>query len=538
MLTERIARFASGLEYEDLPDPIRRLARAQLLGWLGSVAAGWSIDEAGGLHEVAQGLTGGGEASVWPGHLPALSTRGASYLSAALSCANDYDDYLFLAHTGHSACAVPWMEAQAGGKPLAHVLTSMVAANEVMGRLGAACLVGPQNGQLWTFVHLAGAVIGTARARAMAAEELSRALSLAFFQPPHALWPGFGAASSKLLSASTPTLLGNLAVEHTQRGLAGAADALEGPGGFFQRFSFLPLLSVFDDLGMSYVTRSLSIKPVPGCAYVTAPITAAIACRQAFCDRTGRELRPEDVKCVHVSAGPMTLGMQRAIGDRCQRAPYQSEGVNFSVPLSVAVSLLHGRVDPSTLSREALTRDEDMLATMAARVRLRLDPRLVRDLVREVGFRAGMWRHLRRFPAPIVLHAVGRAVHTAVFSSESSRRSGVTPTFRPTIRDIAGLFSASRPLQVKGTERDRYDFAFAFGATVTLETAEGDFSHSIRTPEGAAGNPIEDIEAVAKAKFIREGAPFVKAEKLDAWADTILSGEADEETVCKLLDSV
>ena len=142
-----------------------------------------------------------------------------------------------------------------------------------------------------------------------------------------------------------------------------------------------------------------------------------------------------------------------------------------------------------------------------------------------------MWRHLRRFPASRVVQAVGQAVRAAVFSSQSSSRTGVAPSFRPAARDIVALFGERGPRARVNPRESRYEIAFPFGATVTLETSQGAFSHAIRIPAGAAGNAIEEIEAVAKAKFVREGSPFIDQEQLEAWADLVLGGEADHMVV-------
>jgi len=516
MLVETISNFASEMSWDQLSDPIKRLARCQLIGWLGSVRSGQLIDEAEGICSVA-GQFGAGEVPVHGVPEQRFSVLGAAYASTVFSCANDYDDYLFLAHTGHSACGVAAAVGYQNGAKTRDVLAAMVAANEAMGRLGASCLIGPQNGQLWTFVHLAGAVIAGARLDEQPADVLSSALSLAFFQPPHALWPGFGAASSKLLSAATPTLLGLLALEHAKSGMTGAEDALEGPQGFFDQFSYLPLKSVFDDLGTHFVTRSLSIKPVPGCAYVTAPIQVALKCAQDFGLATGRPLRPEDIQRVRVSAGPMTIGMQRLLGHRAERPPYISEGVNFSVPLSVAVALLHGVMTPKELTHTALAEHREQLGAIANRVELKAHGALAADLVKQVGLRTGLVRHLRRHPTKKAIRALGRALRTA----GANRGSGSN---RLRIELLRKLRFDSDSLGEYGEER--YAFAYPFGAEMCLETTAGEFHHAVRIPAGASGRSIDSIAELAENKFVRECNEPADA---SSWAKQVISGTLDDD---------
>lgn len=83
-------------------------------------------------------------------------------------------------------------------------LSAVVAADEVGGRLGASCLLGPLNGQMWTFIHLVSAAAAAARILGLDASRTAHALAIALAQPPFALQPGFMLPTSKLLSAALP----------------------------------------------------------------------------------------------------------------------------------------------------------------------------------------------------------------------------------------------------------------------------------------------------------------------------------------------
>ena len=65
----------------------------------------------------------------------------------------DFDDYMFMCHGGHSGVLVPLHIGQSVGADGRDIVCAMVCANELAGRLGAAGIIGPLNGQLMAYVH-------------------------------------------------------------------------------------------------------------------------------------------------------------------------------------------------------------------------------------------------------------------------------------------------------------------------------------------------------------------------------------------------
>src|SRR5205085_1593292 len=111
-------------------------------------------------------------------------------------------------------------------------LEAVVVANEVAGRLGASCFLGPVNGQMVTHIHLVGAAAGVARLLGLDAEQTTHAMAISLAQPTFALQPGFMVPTSKLLAAATPTAIGVRAAYFARAGMTGAADILEDKRGF------------------------------------------------------------------------------------------------------------------------------------------------------------------------------------------------------------------------------------------------------------------------------------------------------------------
>lgn len=142
----RIGAWASSLRVAALPDGVTRRVRAQVLSTLAAAHAA--------VHSKAFGVVARTVARWGRGESPMVASgarvglHAALLANAAATVAFDYDDYLFLGHTGHSAVWTSLLlGAQLGARP-EEILAAIVAANEVAGRLGAACFYGPQNGQL------------------------------------------------------------------------------------------------------------------------------------------------------------------------------------------------------------------------------------------------------------------------------------------------------------------------------------------------------------------------------------------------------
>src|SRR5437588_699622 len=116
---------------------------------------------------------------------------------------------------------------EALGRSGREVLTALVAANELGGRLGGACLIGPQNGQLWTYIHQLGGAAATSRLLGLDARTTGHALGIALSQPAFGLWPGFMGPDSKLITAAEPLRSGIRAAYLANAGVTGPAEPLE-----------------------------------------------------------------------------------------------------------------------------------------------------------------------------------------------------------------------------------------------------------------------------------------------------------------------
>jgi len=489
---EDIAGWAASLTLEDIPADVVARGRDQRRSVLGSVAASSRDGAAKRVLSAVEGWARDGPVTL-AGTERNVAVEDAIYGAAALSMALDFDDYVCFGHTGHSGVLVPMMLAAETGSSAAEQLVAQTIANEVEARLGGACLVGPLNGQLWSFIHMAGAALAAGRLLGLGAEQMANALAIALYQAPRATVPGFMAPDSKLLTAAEPAVAGVRAARLAAAGVTGALDALEHDEGFLAAFADAPLPGMLGGLGEGWATRTLCVKPYPGCAYLDTTVDALL------------ELGPPaagDVRRVVVEASLLTYEMNRMSG------PYASVSsgevptpvtINFSVPWNVAVTLVAGELTPTEVSDDWLNAHADELRSVAQRVELEHDWSLTR-LTTEAF--AGLIPFGR---------VAGEGGLRRMGASMRRRRGGAGAG----AGQLGGLHHMFWPLPDLTTMRSRRPFwdaasvdafAMTFPARVRVTGIDGvERVAECARPRGGAGNPLEGPEPVSRAKLAAYG---------------------------------
>ncbi|HEV3232438.1 MAG TPA: MmgE/PrpD family protein [Candidatus Dormibacteraeota bacterium] len=372
MLAEA-CEWAAGLTLDRVPGDVRRLGEAQALSVLGAVRSGWR-------HPVGERIGAAGSGGGW-------IERAA--LDAMASMALDYDETVFAGHTGHSCVLVPLaLEADlaggavpgepasrqhAPGEPASRqrapgdrALLASIAATEVAARVTAALTLGRARGQTAAHTHLAGAAIGAGVMLGLTSDQLLDALCLSLAQPVRVLHPAFMGSDAKLGVAAGPIRLAGAAVLQARAGMRGPRDLMERPGGLLEELSEVPLPEAFGGWDERWHLRSLSVKAVPGCAYLSAAVDAAIEIAAA------RAVPAQEVDEVAVDASIFTLRMEAEAAPFVRGPDSPLAALNFSVGYSVATALLEGDLRPHDFHGEPLRRPERW--ELAARVRLAHDP--------------------------------------------------------------------------------------------------------------------------------------------------------------------
>jgi 2-methylcitrate dehydratase PrpD len=345
---EQAAEWAAALRPGDVPERAAERARLQTASILAAGEAG---------KEAARPFA----ANAPEGRL------GQVFAHAAASIAHDWDDYLYMGHTGHSS--VWTARAFAPGDP-DRAFAAQVAGNEVAGRLGAALFLGPHNGQFWSSIHCASAAVAAGVALGLERRQLAHALAISLYQPPYGLWPGFMGPDTKLLTAAQPAVDGARAALLAADGVTGPLGVVEDPRGLLAHLSFAPRPRMLGELGNVWLTDTLAFKRFPGCAYLQAAVDAIVSARVAA----------EEIERVRVSAGYLTVGMEK-LGEQAGLTPV---GVTFSTARSIAVAALEGRLTHEELAPERLAARAGEIRALAERVEMSHDWELTLRGVRGV----------------------------------------------------------------------------------------------------------------------------------------------------------
>jgi len=493
---DAFAAWASALDLDDVPGDVRRRLRLQVASAFAAARAGTTAEwvDASVAPTGATATEGGGAtgrtATVVGGERADPYT--AAFTNAAAHTVHDYDDYLFMGHTGHSAVFASLAVCERAESDGQTLLENALIANELAGRLGAAVAVGPHNGQMWAFIHQASAGAVAARTRGDA-DAVSEAVRMALYNPDYPLEAGFIDGESKAFTAAAPTAAGLRVGDAAVQGATGTPDALED---FLSSYAYLPFREMVGGFGESWVTRTASFKPRPGCAYVQAPL----ACLERVTDYG---VEPADIERVTVRAPLLTVAMEGL------SRPYREEGrrllpvnVTFSVPYTLALHLLGG-VTPDRLTRSFVVKHRSELDALAAKIELEHDWGLTADVLG--GLSDGIDY------GPLIRD---RGV---VATARGLRQLGDAHSSVDTTSEATALLQSGETRAVLGALRsplawDEFDIAeasfddltFDFGAVVDVETATDHYRARASDHPGACGRDLSSVTRVVQRKVERE----------------------------------
>ena len=499
---QQFAEWAADLTIDSVPDRVVERARLQAMNTVAGGLAGANHPAVIRLREAM---------SYWaaPGTVGVIGTddewdpAAAAYANAAASIAHDWDDYLYMGHTGHSAVWAARAVADVAGSDGDDVLAAQIAANEIEGRLGAALFIGPHNGQFWSSIHCAGAAVAAARLRNLDAEQTAHAMAIALYQPPFGLWPGFMGPDTKVLTAAEPVAQGIRAAMLAASGFTGPLDVIESRRGFLAHFSYAPRPEMLDGLGDSWLTDTLAYKEHPGCAYLQAAVEAVLRLQQENGFEAG------DVQRIDVRAGWLTTSMEKLAAG----ASLTGVRVNFSVALSAAVALLAGRLTHEELDDAWLAEREDEIRDIATRVFLTHDWDQTMQTLKGVGANAsyiplkklgGIRRRMQETGMQEIglgfgdLREAVRHLDGDAFKGLRRRSSangkGESPSFGGHLGDVDSL-------------------RMTFPCHVTIHLRSGGVLEADGRERGASGTPLEEQQQVVQEKFeaVREAAPMPRA---------------------------
>jgi 2-methylcitrate dehydratase PrpD len=372
LVSEVLARFATGLRYEDVPEPILRRAKLLMLDAIGIAFASSKYEFAG---KALAGLSrfGAGEHAVINSDRK-LALRDAVTMNGILVHGLDYDDTYLPGAVHMTASNVPCLlgmgaDGKADGREL---LTALVVGLESAARIGAAGNGGFQKVGFHP-TSICGAMacsLLAGRLMGLDGEKLRWAQGIALSLASGTMQPMQDGTWTKRLHPGAAAAAGITAAALAEGGFTGPAAAYEGHFGFYNIF----LAELRTQADPSLVSRGLgdtwefarsSVKLYPACHQSHAFMNAAIK----IANENG--FKPEDVERVDTLVADMTRELVCEPAE-AKRRPDSSYIAQFSLPYGMAACLVRKRFGLEEIEQPAYT--EPRLLELAKKVHYEIDP--------------------------------------------------------------------------------------------------------------------------------------------------------------------
>ncbi len=345
--TQVLAEYVSGTSFSSLPKEVVQKGKGIILDTLGCAIAGYTLagHEFRWIYEPVKDMGGNPESTVW---LTGMKTScpQAALVNGTLVHTVDFDDTHLgsIAHLGASVVSSALAMGERVGADGSSILTAMVMAYEVAGRIGKAIM--PSHYKYWhptgTLGTIASAVVAS-KLLGLKADRMEQAISLAadgasgmrycidFGDFSKSLHPGFSAWKG-ILSALV-----------IASGAAGPKGLLEYKSGFCEAYSDEPVMKhVTENLGSSYEILTDSLKAFPTILCSHTPIQGTVKLMKE------KNLRLEDIDAIHFRVTPT------APGQGMNYAPDTPLAARLSIPYCVSRAAADGYIAMDQFQEEKI----------------------------------------------------------------------------------------------------------------------------------------------------------------------------------------
>lgn len=254
--------------------------------------------------------------------------------NSAASIFYDWDDYLFAGHTGHSSVFV----SQALAKDQEKILKSVLIGNEIGGRIGILCLIGPLNGQMMSYIHGIVSCVLTEYIQG-GVLNIPKRVSYYISNPNFLTYGGFMGGNTKIFSSVFPIISGMFA-SLFELGKNNYAEE-----DFFKLFSFSSLKNIKKKVNeifstSFFLTRTLMIKKYPACAYVIPQIECALSIKDRL-EQLDGDFNVDKLEKIIIEYSAINhildkISLKYIAEDLSNRVPFQ-----FSTPFAFSLALLN-----------------------------------------------------------------------------------------------------------------------------------------------------------------------------------------------------
>ena len=365
----RLARFVVGLSLDDVPADVVTKASLLALDTLGNALAASREDFGLAVLGVAERL-GGAPESTLLGRRARVGAANAVLANATLAHGLDFDDTRedAIVHTGCVAVTTALAVGEAAGAGGRAVLEALVAAVEVMCRVGLAVpgALHARHFHPTSITSSFAAAAAAARLYRLTEDQLVHAFGICGSQSAGIIEYLTDGSWTKRLHPGWGAHAGVVAVLLAHSGFTGPETVLEGGHGLYAAFAgghdASRLHALLESLGHTWELAELTLKPYP-CGSIAQPY---MDCAMRLRER----VRPQDVASIRcrTAAGPVPRLWEPLAA---KHAPPNGYAAKFSLPYLLATILVRGRAGLAEFADEA-ARAADVLS-IARRVTYELD---------------------------------------------------------------------------------------------------------------------------------------------------------------------
>jgi len=338
-MIEKLADYAAGLRYKDLPPEVVHECKRRLIDTLGCAVSGFASQPAAIARSLAAKSRGNPSARIL-GTGERTTPELAAFANGVAMRYLDFNDAYAAKSTGHPSDVFAGVlaaadAASANGRS---VIAAAALAYEAFCNFSES--IPREIGWDHTVYGVVGCALGAGKILGLSRRGMGNALSLAIVpnmaleQTRHgelAMWKGCAAADAARNGVFAAQLAG--------AGMTGPEQAIEGKFGLwraFGKFEWQP----FGGRGAPFRVTQTYIKAFPSVVHSQSPITVAL-------EFHGR-IRPDDIESIAIE----TYWVAERYVDRTNALwhPETRETADHSIPYCVAAALIDGRVTEKTFS--------------------------------------------------------------------------------------------------------------------------------------------------------------------------------------------
>jgi len=390
----RLARFVLDLSLDTAPSPVATQAAQLALDTLGNALAAVPEDFGRAVLDVAERL-GGPPESTLVGRPARVGAANAVLANATLAHGLDFDDTRedAIVHTGCVAVTTALAAGEAAGADGRAVLEALVAAVEVMCRVGLA-VPGALHARHFHPTAITGSFAAAAAAGKLfklSEDQLVHAFGICGSQAAGIIEYLTDGSWTKRLHPGWNAHAGVTATLLARAGFTGPETVLDGGHGLYAAFAgghdAARLGALLDTLGAKWELSELTLKPYP-CGSIAQPYMDCAARLRAH------GVKAEQIAAIRcrTAAGPVPRLWEPLAA---KHAPPNGYAAKFSLPYLLAAIFVNGRAGLAEFT-DAAVRDPDVLR-VARLVTYELDAAIdyPRQFVGDVEVRLADGRALR-----------------------------------------------------------------------------------------------------------------------------------------------